>query len=302
MLTDKMVETLKVRPRVRPRVRPNIMPVIRLNDNLRVKCLYEHLISHPHPELEVKTFANKLRKEYCTEDFYSIITYTYHRLINERQVELATYIYDLFAYGEGTKYFYSTKKGRMMAGKLVEKPVIVGKVANAPVMSVKGKKVVVNMDEKAGKRKIVGKRKKVGWLVEEPVMAGKLVEEPVMSVKMDEMEVKMDEMAEKTDEIMEKVNFDKIVDYCLHHCVNSNDIKPIYDMLLELLYGVKDERWFEAKKKIHQRMVQMETKLHITVEKGGELYLEKNVEYEVKYVDAGGTGISVNGKNDTNNL
>ena len=67
-------------------------------------------------------------------------------------------------------------------------------------------------------------------------------------------------------------------------------------MLLELLYGVKDERWFEAKKKIHQRMVHMETKQHITVEQGGELNLEKNVEYEVGHVDTGGTGIIVDRK------
>ena len=196
---------------------------------------------------------------------------------------------------------------------------IVGKVANAPVMSVKGKKVVVNMDEKAGKRKKVVKTgKKVVKMDEMAVVkTGKkevktyekvekmdekvLVKTDEKVEKTDEKVVKTDEKVEKTDEIMEMVNFDKIVDYCLHHCVNCNDIKPIYDMLLELLYGVKDERWFEAKKKIHQRMVQMETKLHITVEKGGELYLEKNVGYEVKYVDAGGTGISVNGKNNTNN-
>ena len=172
---------------------------------------------------------------------------------------------------------------------------IVGKVANAPVMSVKGKKVVVNMDEKAGKRKKVVKTgKKVVKMDEMAVVkTGK------KEVKTYEKVEKMDEKVlvktnEKVDEIMEKVNFDKIVDYCLHHCVNCNDIKPIYDMLLELLYGVKDERWFEAKKKIHQRMVQMETKQHITVEEGAELNLEKNVEYEVGHVDDGGTGILVN--------
>ena len=214
---------------------PKEMPENMQNDNQWVKCLYEHLISHPHPELEVRTFTNKLRKEYCSEDFFAIIAYAYNQLMKVKQVELASYIYDLFAYGAGKKYFDSAK----VDGQ--EKPVPVKQVA------------------------------------------------------------KTDEVVAKSDEIIEKVNFEKIVDYCLHHCVNCNEIKPIYDMLLELLYGVKDERWFEAKKKIHQRMVQMETKLHITVEKGGELYLEKNVEYEVKYVDAGGTGISVNSKNNTNN-
>ena len=207
-----------------PKDKPKDMP----KDNNWMKCLYEHLIFHPHPEREVGTFTSQLRREYCSEDFFAIIAYAYNQLMKVKQVELASYIYDLFAYGAGKKYFDSAK----VDGQ--EKPVPVKQVA------------------------------------------------------------KTNEKVAKTDEIIEKVNFETIVNYCLHHCVNCNDIKPIYDMLLELLYGVKDERWFEAKKKIHQRMVQMETKQHITVEEGGELNLEKNVEYEVGHVDDGGTGILVN--------
>ena len=107
---------------------------------------------------------------------------------------------------------------------------------------------------------------------------------------------KSDEVVAKSDEIIEKVNFEAIVNHCLNHCVNCNEIKPIYDMLLELLYGVKDERWLSVKKQIHQRMALMETNQHITVEQGGELNLEKNVGYEVGHVDAGGTGIKVERK------
>lgn len=209
-----------------PKDKPKDMP----KDNNWMKCLYEHLISHPHPESEVRTFTSKLRKEYCSEDFYTILAYAYNRLMNEKQFELAGYIYDLYAYGAGKKYFDSAK----VDGQ--EKPVPVKQVAKSV------------------------------------------------------------EVMAKSDEIMEKVNFEAIVNHCLHHCVNCNEIRPIYDMLLELLYGVKDERWFEAKKKIHQRMVHMETKQHITVEQGGELNLEKNVEYEVGHVDTGGTGIIVDRK------
>lgn len=209
-----------------PKDKPKDMP----KDNNWMKSLYEHLISHPHPELEVRTFTSKLRKEYCSEDFYTILAYAYNRLMNEKQFELAGYIYDLYAYGAGKKYFDSAK----VDGQ--EKPVPVKQVA------------------------------------------------------------KTVEVVAKSDEIIEKVNFEAIVNHCLNHCVNCNEIKPIYDMLLELLYGVKDERWFEAKKKIHQRMVHMETKQHITVEQGGELNLEKNVEYEVGHVDTGGTGIIVDRK------
>ena len=209
-----------------PKDKPKDMP----KDNNWMKCLYEHLISHPHPELEVRTFTSKLRKEYSSEDFYTILAYAYNRLMNEKQFELAGYIYDLYACGAGKKYFDSAK----VDGQ--EKPVPVKQVA------------------------------------------------------------KTVEVVAKSDEIIEKVNFEAIVNYCLNHCVNCNEIKPIYDMLLELLYGVKDERWLNAKEKIHQRMVQMEKNLHINVEEGGELNLEKNVGYEVGHVDAGGTGILVNRK------
>lgn len=215
-------------PKVMPKVIPKEMPENMQNDSQWVKCLYEHLISHPHPEMEVRTFTNKLRKEYCSEDFFAIIAYAYNQLVKDQQVELASYIYDLFAYGAGKKYFDSAKVEE------AEVPEAVKQVA------------------------------------------------------------KKDEVVAKKDEIIEKVNFETIVNYCLHHCVNCNEIKPIYDMLLELLYGVKDERWLNAKDKIHKRMVQMETKQHITVEEGGELNLEKNVEYEVQHVDDGGTGIFVN--------
>ena len=199
-------------------------------DNNWMKCLYEHLISHPHPEMEVRTFTSELRKEYCSEDFFAIIAYAYNQLMKDKQFELAKYIYDLYAYGAGKKYFDSAK---------------------------------VDGQEKA--------------------VPGKQV-------------AKTDDVVAKSDEIIEKVNFKAIVNHCLNHCVNSNEIKPIYDMLLELLYGVKDERWLNAKEKIHKRMVQMEKKQHITVEQGGELNLEKNVEYEVQHVDDGGTGILVNRK------
>ena len=209
-----------------PKDKPKDMP----KDNNWMKCLYEHLISHPHPELEVRTFTSKLRKEYCSEDFFAIIAYAYNQLMKDKQFELAIYLYDLYAHGVGKKYFDSAKVEEQ------EKPVPVKQVA------------------------------------------------------------KSDEVVAKSDEIIEKVNFEAIVNHCLNHCVNCNEIKPIYDMLLELLYGVKDERWLSVKKQIHQRMALMETNQHITVEQGGELNLEKNVGYEVGHVDAGGTGIKVERK------
>lgn len=185
---------------------------------------YEYLTTLTHPEKEVKAYASKLSKEYSTKDLYTILVYAYTQLKEDQNDTLANYIYELYAYGSGKKYFEKAK-------------------------------------------------------VEEP-------KEPMVKKQ----------QATKPDAIDGKVNFDAIVKYCLNDCVNYSEIKPIYDMLLELLYGVTDERWLAAKKKIHDHMVQMEKKLNITVEEGGELNLEKKVEYEVGHVDVGGTGIKVERK------
>lgn len=195
------------------------------NDKVWEKILYEYLSTHLHPEKEVKAYASKLSKEYSTKDWYTILVYAYTQLMKDQNDTLANYIYELYAYGIGKKYFEKAK-----------------------------------------------------------------VEAPKEPVAKKQPEVKKDMIAEM-------VNFDTIVNHCLIECVNYSEIKPVYDMLLELLYGVTDERWLDAKKKIHDRMVQMEKKLNITVEEGGELNLEKKVEYEVGYVDAGGTGIKVEHKN-----
>lgn len=58
--------------------------------------------------------------------------------------------------------------------------------------------------------------------------------------------------------IATRINFDTIVKYCLEDAVNYDEIKPVYDMLLELLYGVTDPKWMEAKERIHEHMRKLE--------------------------------------------
>lgn len=101
------------------------------------------------------------------------------------------------------------------------------------------------------------------------------------------------------DEIHESPDFmvrlDDIVNFCLEQSANYNEVKPVYDMLLEVLYGNTDPRWKEAKAKLKERMKILETKTAILNE-GAELVMEKKVEYEVKNVEAGGTGVTINKK------
>lgn len=88
------------------------------------------------------------------------------------------------------------------------------------------------------------------------------------------------------------LRLDDIVNFCLEQSANYNEVKPVYDMLLEVLYGNTDPRWLEAKAKLKDRMKALETKTAI-LNKGAELVMEKNVEYEVQNVEAGGTGVNI---------
>lgn len=91
------------------------------------------------------------------------------------------------------------------------------------------------------------------------------------------------------------VRLDDIVNFCLEQGANYNEVKPVYDMLLEVLYGNTDPRWIEAKGKLKEKMKTLETRTAILNE-GAELVMEKKVEYEVKNVEAGGTGVTIHKK------
>lgn len=91
------------------------------------------------------------------------------------------------------------------------------------------------------------------------------------------------------------VRLDDIVNFCLEQSANYSEVKPVYDMLLEVLYGNTDPRWIEARAKLKERMKTLETKTTILNE-GAELVMEKKVEYEVKNVEAGGTGVTIHKK------
>lgn len=91
------------------------------------------------------------------------------------------------------------------------------------------------------------------------------------------------------------VRLDDIVNFCLEQSANYSEVKPVYDMLLEVLYGNPDPRWMKARAKLKERMKALETKTTILNE-GAELVMEKKVEYEVKNVEAGGTGVTIHKK------
>lgn len=91
------------------------------------------------------------------------------------------------------------------------------------------------------------------------------------------------------------VTLESVKEYCLNQCYDYDEVKAIYNMLLELYFTNNDPEWIEAKSVIQKRMQDLKKGiLKVEVGDGGEFNLEKNVEYEVKNVEAGGTGVNIN--------
>lgn len=121
-------------------------------------------------------------------------------------------------------------------------------------------------------------------------------------VKQEVKSVQRDSSSKKTAPVADKVvvqdsvlTLDSIKDYCLNQCYDYDEVKAIYNMLLELYFTNNDPQWVEAKKAIQKRMQDLKKGiLKVEVGDGGEFNLEKKVEYEVKNVEAGGTGVNIN--------
>ena len=96
----------------------------------------------------------------------------------------------------------------------------------------------------------------------------------------------------KTD-IDQRVNLDTIVDYCINETANYQEVKPVYDMLNELLENVNHPKWEEAKAKLKKRMKEMEKKT-VVASPGTTIVMEQNVDHMVENVEPGATGININ--------
>ncbi len=51
-------------------------------------------------------------------------------------------------------------------------------------------------------------------------------------------------------ELMERVNFDTVLAYCMNECVTYNELKPVYEMFVLLMGDCTDEEWLCVKRKL----------------------------------------------------
>ena len=113
----------------------------------------------------------------------------------------------------------------------------------------------------------------------------KMPEKPVMTTATRKADSKTD--------IDQRVNLDTIVDYCINETANYQEVKPVYDMLNELLTNVENPKWKEAKAKPNKRMKEIEKKT-VVASPGTTIVMEQNVDNLVENVESGATGIKVN--------
>lgn len=113
----------------------------------------------------------------------------------------------------------------------------------------------------------------------------KMPEKPVMPTATRKADSKTD--------IDQRVNLDTIVDYCINETVKYEEVKPVYDMLNELLTNVENPKWKEAKAKLKKRMKEMEKKT-VVASPGTTIVMEQNVDHMVENVEPGATGININ--------
>ena len=93
------------------------------------------------------------------------------------------------------------------------------------------------------------------------------------------------------DRVDELVNLGSVVDFALNCCDQYDEVRTIYYMLLEMMDGTKDPEWLKAKKDLKARMKKLSSV--VTIEHADEFVAEKNVSYEVGYVERGGTGVEI---------
>lgn len=83
------------------------------------------------------------------------------------------------------------------------------------------------------------------------------------------------------------VNLESVTDYCMNTASHYEEVKPIYDMLMELHYNKPNKEWDKKKKVIKARMDKM-PRGYVTVY---DTHIERHITNNVEKVEANGVGI-----------
>ena len=101
------------------------------------------------------------------------------------------------------------------------------------------------------------------------------------------------EASKKPAKLEELLTLDRIVNYCMNSTSRYNEIKPVYDMLMEILYGNDDPKWAEARAQLKKRLQDVDARF-IVVQQGAQFVLEQSVESYIANVSQGAIGVKKN--------
>lgn len=229
------------------------------------------------PQKAVKALGRRLQVNLPLKDVSRAMAGVYVDLQKKgHDPVMATYIRDLYGIGEAERYF-DQAKNTILVVDANGRPI---KVASAETEGYRLRQMpkkrhkAFRKDSSSGKRdkkKAAGRRRILGGgyrynahLSNSFDLVSSAEPAPVASelqVAKEKAQAIIDAAQETIDS---RINFDTIVKYCLEEAANYEEIKPVYDMLLELLYGVTDPKWIEAKERIRKHMKELESRRVVT--------------------------------------
>ena len=101
------------------------------------------------------------------------------------------------------------------------------------------------------------------------------------------------EASKKPAKLEELLTLDRIVNYCMNDTSRYDAIKPVYDMLMEILYGNDDPKWAEARTQLKKRLQDVDARF-IVVQQGAQFVVEQSVESYIANVSQGAIGVKKN--------
>lgn len=242
------------------------------------------------PQKAVKALGRRLQVNLPLKDVSRAMAGVYVDLQKKgHDPVMATYIRDLYGIGEAERYF-DQAKNTILVVDANGRPI---KVASADTeryrlrQMPKKRHKVFRKDSFSGKRdkrNAAGRRIILGGGYRYHAHLGDTLDLVSSAAEPASVASELQVAKEKAQAIIDaahetidsRINFDTIVKYCLEEAANYEEIKPVYDMLLELLYGVTDPKWIEAKERIRKHMKDLESR-RVVSETGNTMRKQRQI-------------------------
>ena len=241
------------------------------------------------PQKAVKALGRRLQVNLPLKDVSRAMAGVYVDLQKKgHNPVMATYIRDLYGMGEAERYF-DQAKNTILVVDANGRPI---KVASADTEryclrqnrykrhkafrkdSSSGKRDKKNA---AGRRRILRGGYRYHAHLSGPLDLVSSAEPASVASELQVAKEKAQAIIDAAQETIDsRINFDTIVKYCLEEAANYEEIKPVYDMLLELLYGVTDPKWIEAKERIRKHMKDLESR-RVVSETGNTMRKQRQI-------------------------